>query len=65
MTWQASQKFEAGDVPAAERAYRDIQKEFPEDALAKLMIAECTGEQPSNVVGGQPAPAGAEQDEAV
>jgi hypothetical protein len=33
MTWQASQKFEAGDLPAAERAYRDILKEFPEDPL--------------------------------
>lgn len=37
MTWQASQKFEAGDFPAAERAYRDILREFPEDALARLM----------------------------
>jgi hypothetical protein len=37
MTWQASQKFEAGDFAAAERAYRDILKEFPEDALARLM----------------------------
>ncbi len=41
MTWQASQKFEAGDVAAAERAYRDILKEFPEDSLARFMIAEC------------------------
>jgi class 3 adenylate cyclase len=65
MTWQASQKFEARDFLAAERAYRDIQKEFPEDALAKLMIAECTGGQRSNVAGGRPAPGGAEQDEAV
>ena len=37
MTWQASQKFEAGDFAAADRAYRDILKEFPEDALARLM----------------------------
>jgi len=29
MTWLASQKFEAGDFPAAELAYRDILKEFP------------------------------------
>jgi hypothetical protein len=29
MTWQASQKFKAGDFAAAERAYRDILKEFP------------------------------------
>ncbi len=65
MTWQASQKFEAGDFLAAERAYRYVQKKFPEDALAKLMIAECTGEQRSNVDSGLPAPGGAEQDEAV
>ena len=37
MTWQASQRFEAGDFPAAQRAYRDILREFPEDALARLM----------------------------
>jgi Tfp pilus assembly protein PilF len=41
MTWQASQKFEAGEFAAAERAYRDILKEFPEDSLARFMIAEC------------------------
>jgi class 3 adenylate cyclase/ABC-type nitrate/sulfonate/bicarbonate transport system substrate-binding protein len=41
LTWQASQKFEAGDVAAAERAYRGILKEFPEDTLARFMIAEC------------------------
>ncbi len=41
MTCQASQKFEAGDFPAAERAYCDILKEFPEDSLARFMIAEC------------------------
>jgi class 3 adenylate cyclase len=34
MTWQASQKFETGNFPAAERAYRDILNEFPEDSLA-------------------------------
>jgi hypothetical protein len=41
MTWQASQRFEAGDFKAAELAYRDILKEFPEDALANSMISEC------------------------
>jgi class 3 adenylate cyclase/ABC-type nitrate/sulfonate/bicarbonate transport system substrate-binding protein len=41
MTWQASQKFEARDFLAAERSYRDILKEFPEDSLARFMIAEC------------------------
>jgi class 3 adenylate cyclase/ABC-type nitrate/sulfonate/bicarbonate transport system substrate-binding protein len=41
MTWHASQKFEAGDFPAAERAYRDILNEFPKDSLARFMVAEC------------------------
>jgi hypothetical protein len=49
MTWQASQKFEAGDLPAAERVYRDILKEFPEDSLARFMIAECTAERRSDL----------------
>ncbi|WP_375788402.1 ABC transporter substrate-binding protein [Bradyrhizobium sp. Pha-3] len=43
MTWQASQKFETGNFPAAERAYRDILSEFPEDSLAKFMMAQCAG----------------------
>ena len=64
MTWQASQKFEAGDFLAAEYAYREIQKEFPKDALAKLMIAECTGKQRANVAS-EPASGEAEKDEAV
>jgi class 3 adenylate cyclase/ABC-type nitrate/sulfonate/bicarbonate transport system substrate-binding protein len=45
MTWQASQKFEAGDFVAAEHAYRDILKTFPEDSLARFMIAECMERQ--------------------
>jgi len=49
MTWQASQRFEAGDAPAAELAYRDILKEFPEDSLAKSMIAECAAKQKANL----------------
>jgi class 3 adenylate cyclase len=49
MTWHASQKFEAEDFPAAERAYRDILKEFSEDSLARFMIAECTGKQRSDL----------------
>ena len=49
MTWQASQKFEAGDLPAAERAYRDILNEFPEDPLARFMLAECAGKQRSDL----------------
>ena len=55
MTWQASQKFEAGDLPAAERAYRDILKEFPEDPLARFMLAECTGKQRSDLAKAPPA----------
>jgi class 3 adenylate cyclase/ABC-type nitrate/sulfonate/bicarbonate transport system substrate-binding protein len=42
MTWHASQKFEAGDFLAAERAYRDILKSYPRDSLARFMMAECT-----------------------
>jgi hypothetical protein len=45
MTWRASQMFEAGDFPGAERAYRDILKEFPEDSLARFMVAECAKKQ--------------------
>jgi class 3 adenylate cyclase len=46
MTWQASQEFEAGDLLAAARVYRDILEEFPEDGLARFMIAQCIGEPP-------------------
>ena len=64
MTWQASQKFEAGDFPAAERAYRDILKEFPEDSLARFMIAECAGKQRSDLADVPPASrGGAEENE--
>jgi class 3 adenylate cyclase/ABC-type nitrate/sulfonate/bicarbonate transport system substrate-binding protein len=45
MTWQASQKFEAGVFPAAERAYCDILKAFPEDSVARFMMAECARKQ--------------------
>jgi len=45
MTWQAFRRFEAGDFPAAELVYRDILKEFPEDSLARSMIAECAAKQ--------------------
>jgi class 3 adenylate cyclase len=41
MTWHASQKFEAGDFAAAERAYRAILEVFPDDSLARFMRAEC------------------------
>jgi hypothetical protein len=43
MTWKASQQFEAGNFPAAERAYRDILIAFPDDRFTRLMITECAG----------------------
>jgi class 3 adenylate cyclase len=49
MTWQASQKFETGNFPAAERAYRDNLNEFPEDTLAKFMMAQCAGKRRSDL----------------
>lgn len=55
MTQQASQEFEAGDLPAAEHAYRDLLKEFPEDSLARFMVAECTGKQGSGLAKVPPA----------
>jgi len=58
MTWQASQTFEAGDCLAAECAYRDILKEFPEDALARFMLAESTGQQPSDLADAPPGSRG-------
>jgi class 3 adenylate cyclase len=48
MTYHASQNFEAGDFAAAERAYRDILKRFPEDSLAQFMLTECLGRQKMN-----------------
>jgi hypothetical protein len=41
MTWQASQRFEAGDFVAAERDYRAILDDFPGDPVARFMLAEC------------------------
>jgi class 3 adenylate cyclase/ABC-type nitrate/sulfonate/bicarbonate transport system substrate-binding protein len=49
MTWQASKTFEAGNFPEAERAYRDILKEFPEDSLTRFMVAECAGKRRSDL----------------
>jgi class 3 adenylate cyclase len=42
MTWRASQQFEAGDFAAAERAYRDILDNFPNDPVARFLLRECT-----------------------
>jgi len=41
MTWHASQQFEAGDLAAAERAYRAILEDFLGDPVATFMLAEC------------------------
>jgi class 3 adenylate cyclase/ABC-type nitrate/sulfonate/bicarbonate transport system substrate-binding protein len=41
MTWQASQQFEAGEITAAQRAYRVILDDFPHDPLAEFMLKEC------------------------
>ena len=45
MTWHASQKFEAGDFAAAKHAYRAILKSFPNDAVAKFMLAQWAGRE--------------------
>ena len=65
MTWRASQKFEAGDFPAAERAYRDILKEFSEDSLARFMIAECAGKLQCDLADVPPASRGGAEKKAV
>jgi class 3 adenylate cyclase/ABC-type nitrate/sulfonate/bicarbonate transport system substrate-binding protein len=49
MTWQASQRFEAGDFVAAERDYRAILDDFPGDPAARFMLAEC-GERASGLL---------------
>ncbi|HXL12809.1 MAG TPA: ABC transporter substrate-binding protein [Bradyrhizobium sp.] len=41
MTYHASQKFEASDFAAAERAYRAILDTHPGDPVAKFMLKEC------------------------
>jgi len=45
MTWHASQKFEAGDFAVAKHAYRAILKSFPNDAVAKFMLAQWAGRE--------------------
>jgi class 3 adenylate cyclase/ABC-type nitrate/sulfonate/bicarbonate transport system substrate-binding protein len=47
-TWQASQLIEAGNLAAAERAYREILESFPGDPIAKFMLKECEKKSPSN-----------------
>ena len=41
MTWDASQKFEAGDFVSSSEAYRAILKTFPADSVATIMLKEC------------------------
>jgi class 3 adenylate cyclase/ABC-type nitrate/sulfonate/bicarbonate transport system substrate-binding protein len=41
MTYHASQKFEADDFAAAERAFRAILDSFPGDSVASFMLKEC------------------------
>ena len=41
MTWVASRSFEQRDFTAAARHYREILQRFPEDLLAKSMLAAC------------------------
>jgi class 3 adenylate cyclase/ABC-type nitrate/sulfonate/bicarbonate transport system substrate-binding protein len=49
MTWQASQQFESGDFAAAERAYRAILDNFPDDPVAKFMLAECAERRAADI----------------
>ncbi|WP_198027969.1 adenylate/guanylate cyclase domain-containing protein [Bradyrhizobium murdochi] len=41
MTWLASKRFEAGDLQGAARRYREILERFPDDGVAKSMLATC------------------------
>jgi adenylate cyclase len=41
MTWAASRCFEAGDLEAAACRYREILEHFPNDGVAKAMLAAC------------------------
>jgi adenylate cyclase len=42
MTWVASKSFEKGDFDEATRRYREILAEFPNDPVAKVMLAGCS-----------------------
>jgi adenylate cyclase len=41
MTWLASRYFEAGDLEGAGRRYQEILERFPDDGVAKSMLAMC------------------------
>jgi class 3 adenylate cyclase len=45
MTWQTSRLFESSDFSAAERAYRAILENCPDDPVAKVMLKECAESQ--------------------
>jgi len=57
MTWHASQKFEAGDFAAAERAYRAILDTFPGDRVAKFMREECKESRAADLAAAASGPA--------
>src|SRR5262249_34856777 len=42
ITWVASKSFDKGDLEEAARRYRDILGEFPNDLVAKTMLAACS-----------------------
>jgi len=42
MTWVTSKYFDKGDLEEAARRYRDILGEFPNDPVAKTMLAACS-----------------------
>lgn len=41
LTWAASNCFEAGDIAGATGGYQEILREFPNDGVAKAMLALC------------------------
>lgn len=41
LTWAASNCFEAGDIAGATGRYQEILREFPNDGVAKAMLALC------------------------
>jgi adenylate cyclase len=41
MTWLASKCFEAGDLEGAAHRYQEILRQFPDDGVAKSMLAAC------------------------
>jgi adenylate cyclase len=52
MTWNASRYFERGDLSEAVDGYKAILAEFPDDTLAKSMLAAASTTQPAQPVKG-------------